>query len=385
VSLSSVKLHTDYDKKRIVSRDNGKIGHLYRHSDFLKEVVKSPVLFGSCKQESVGWSYDCGEASVETTFRTVADYNIPLGPSRAYGAEDIDPFLASEMKQKLLLKLKDRKALIALTLLERASTAELIIGLAKDIAKGFSYLKRGKIKQAMSLCDWDRVKKYTKEGLMRAPDRISNEWMRYRYGITPTLMDVEGIAQQFAASRCIPKWLLEHSACVIENQPHYKTVLRFNGTRTPIGTLDRIYGDFTVTREQKHTYAVLAEVITPEYKTLTEWGLSDVGLTIWEMVPFSFVGNWFMNIGEYLDASSALNGLTVHDFSYTKTRHEQYLFNHAWTPKCSKMGGSDGDYMYKSRTLLPDGLLVDFVPALFGGLSPLHTADSVAMLRQLSR
>lgn len=46
----------------------------------------------------------------------------------------------------------------------------------------------------------------------------------------------------------------------------------------------------------------------------TQYGIANPALVLWEMVPFSFAVDWFLDIGGYLESLGALNGLVIDDY-----------------------------------------------------------------------
>jgi len=46
---------------------------------------------------------------------------------------------------------------------------------------------------------------------------------------------------------------------------------------------------------------------------LEQFGLANPAALAWELIPFSFVADWFVGVGDYLNAQTALLGLTVVD------------------------------------------------------------------------
>jgi hypothetical protein len=55
---------------------------------------------------------------------------------------------------------------------------------------------------------------------------------------------------------------------------------------------------------------VCYRISSPPLKSLASVGISNPLLLAWELVPYSFVVDWFLPIGNYLESLDATNGLT---------------------------------------------------------------------------
>lgn len=60
-------------------------------------------------------------------------------------------------------------------------------------------------------------------------------------------------------------------------------------------------------------------VSDPSVVTAGELGLTNPALVAWELVPYSFVVDWFLPIGDWLQAQTSLLGLSFSDLSITTT------------------------------------------------------------------
>jgi hypothetical protein len=56
---------------------------------------------------------------------------------------------------------------------------------------------------------------------------------------------------------------------------------------------------------------VWCELSSPHLSELQQLGLTNPALVAWELVPFSFVFDWFIQVGDWLTGLTALQGVTV--------------------------------------------------------------------------
>jgi hypothetical protein len=67
------------------------------------------------------------------------------------------------------------------------------------------------------------------------------------------------------------------------------------------------------------------------YLPARDFGLTELPLTAWELVPFSFVVDWFVNIGDWLEALTPKLGIKILSEGYTVKRKLLSLRTVSWT------------------------------------------------------
>lgn len=149
--------------------------------------------------------------------------------------------------------------------------------------------RRGRIAKAKSLIDF-----------------ISSEWLRYRYGIMPLVMEVQAAVK-----------LLEDPT---------KPLRRTARGRQVVETKDSTYSDYSYgssttfgwktrkTTTFNRVYSVRAGVLyqhKSDFSSNTGLRLSDIPSAAWELIPFSFVADWFVNLGDYIQAVTPKAGVEI--------------------------------------------------------------------------
>lgn len=142
--------------------------------------------------------------------------------------------------------------------------------------------------------------------------------MGMRYGWMPAVYDVCDAAE-YAASKLLPD---EIKPQFFSHFMDYSKVV--SGTNVPGVDAGGNFGIGTATINGFHvkhtvtTKAWLRAVVANEKaRSMAELGFSDPRVTAWELLPLSFVVDWFVQVGDYLRLSSALRGLKILDAGYS--------------------------------------------------------------------
>lgn len=181
-------------------------------------------------------------------------------------------------------------------LAELPQSLALIADAAIRIRKGLNALKRGNLPEAIKqLAGHKRARKIPKGTTVSNSKTVQSNWLELQYGWRPLLQDVYGGAE-----------LLSHHLSVPIQQ-----VLRVS--KQAKGYLDRgssyVVPASSEVLTKKRLKAIISERDVPQLI-----GLTDPLSVIWEKVPYSFVVDWFIPIGNYLSArglSQALKGTFV--------------------------------------------------------------------------
>lgn len=167
---------------------------------------------------------------------------------------------------------------------------------------------------------------------------LSAEWLRYRYGINPLISDVK------AALKVLKKNYKDDPGIHTARARGVVQDVKFNLFSTPVGSYT-----WNWTRADTQWMSIRAQ-FTDEY-SCEPW--QDLGLTFhnlvgvaWELTHFSFVVDWFVNVGDLIYANvprigvRALGGGTTH-----KQLISSYYFCRSITEPTSTITGVPGDTM----------------------------------------
>lgn len=202
---------------------------------------------------------------------------------------------------------------LAITLGESPRAIDLITSSATRIAKSFLALKRGDLVSASvhlglrperSASNWKHTHK-VRDRLEHAADK----WLELRYGWMPLVNDAYGATQALAQQLNNPAVQTYRARMrkPLVPGPNSPNILIRNGEN---------WGYEGETRAQ--LIAKLTQVNRPALN-----GLTDPLSLGWELLPYSFVADWFIPIGSYLQAV-ALDYALTGTFVETLTRREKF-------------------------------------------------------------
>lgn len=133
---------------------------------------------------------------------------------------------------------------------------------------------------------------------------VSGRWLELQYGWLPFLGDIEGAYNDMRVTGVFPRLSVSHLVkCKHPNPPPIDTAYWRGHYQT-----EGIYGVY-VRLDYQPVNAAL--------NLASQLGLTNPGLLMWEVLPFSFVLDWIAPLGNWLDAMDADHGLSFKGGSYT--------------------------------------------------------------------
>lgn len=136
---------------------------------------------------------------------------------------------------------------------------------------------------------------------------ISSEWLKFRYGIMPIMYDIQGIIKAIEKDRSKGRHHARGGASLNET-------LLLTPQIWSHGDIDTTYLDtYTDDIVIKCGLVYDAKLVVADYLGLN---LRAIPSTAWEVIPFSFIVDWFFNVQEYIRAISA-TGIAPESGGYT--------------------------------------------------------------------
>lgn len=130
---------------------------------------------------------------------------------------------------------------------------------------------------------------------------LSNRWLEVSYGVKPLLQDVAGACQTFDSLLTPP----DREVTAKAGWPTYETGVSQSGTNTS-ATQRSSKGNFKI----RSSAEVVYRVDNPWDVAFQSLGLDRPLASLWEMIPYSFVVDWFFDVSGWLNSGRSIQGCT---------------------------------------------------------------------------
>jgi hypothetical protein len=207
--------------------------------------------------------------------------------------------LANKLREKLRGSDFDASVFLG----EGLQSLRMVADAAIRIRKGLSHIRRfdvaGAARSLLEGTSRSPIKPYTSmNSAARAGKRtVANNWIELQYGWLPLLQDAQAGAEQLA-------WYL---------QAPLETRVSVSRRKESSGTQDKYSGSYALDDGTYQYRWVRCNYAITERKRLTVYiqerpseaallGLTSPENVAWELLPWSFVADWFIPIGDYLTA-----------------------------------------------------------------------------------
>jgi hypothetical protein len=277
---------------------------------------------------------------------------------------------------KLSSQFKNQDVNVGVAMAESRQVVKMVVDSATKLARAAHEVKKGNIGAAAIALGVKSRKGHQKRG---ATNSVASNWLELQYGWKPLLSDVYGAAQFLAKQN----YYVPRTRCTSSS-----TKTKNSSART-IETL----GEIIDVTSSTHTVKYVVYFSEPSGGNIpVALGLTNPLAIAWELVPFSFVVDWFLPIGTYLNNLDSTQGLTfvkgckTEFWRGTSSRTEFGTSETVGGHRYSVRKNLRRTYasVWVTRTKL-NGFPSSPVPQLKSPFSDLHAANALALLAQAFR
>lgn len=302
---------------------------------------------------------------------------------------------------KIVGKLRgEASAMLAVNIAERKQSFEMIANRAGQLLRASRALLRGDVPSFLRACGFKKRKR-----------RQVTTWVRVGRGRTRTLQHSKVQSDEFALRRKAKTagslWLEYwfgwsplvsdvYAAVNILQDVDLQLKRRFKGQGASGASSAKIYdppasGGFkdtwleTTTCDFIAAYRCSLVTNSPNWKKANLLGLTNPAVVAWELIPFSFLVDWFLPVGRFLESYTDLVGISIQNITLSEKREASYSIigynTNSWykPPHVTPINRVDESFMARRTILdaLPIPGLTDRKGSAIGSLTRAATAVSL--------
>lgn len=294
------------------------------------------------------------------------------------------PALPLGMKAKCevacLRKLKAQSVNFSVALGERKQTGRQVLETCKRLAYLVSELKHGNLKPLIRTAG-RRVRRKK----VRSLDPAFDLWLEYKYGWVPLLSDVHGACKALNEREKEGNRVrvsVKSGATAYDKEVHKNVGFSLVGLNAQLDAY----------RDTKHKCFVRLDYVKSDspWAPWSSLGITNPLTVAWELLPWSFVADWFVPVGSYLDILDADLGWSFLGGSASTKTESVVRFNNArysnvtsqYSEQYAYIMPGRGKRMQFSRTTYSSSPIpsVDFLTTKFTSGSAEHVENGIALL-----
>ncbi len=190
---------------------------------------------------------------------------------------------------RLRASVKSQNLNLAQTMAEYRQTAKLFTSLTMDVVTTFRTIRAGR--------GFSEFVRYLQRPRNAIDISIANRWLEYQYGVRPLMQDIHGSAEALATKIRTGMW--KYSSAHETSKDYANLTGNF---------LRDFGGSLTVRSTYSYRSRCRYKISDPALKQLAQLGITNPALLAWELIPYSFVVDWLIPVGDFLSSLDALNG-----------------------------------------------------------------------------
>lgn len=276
----------------------------------------------------------------------------------------VDTSLSGQALLAARLKMKRADVNLGVAFAERNSTARLLGDTASRMGKSFNNLKRGRVRAAMRDLGISNQRREPRGS------NVPNKWLEMQYGWKPLLSDIYGACDALSRRNTVD-WRV---TAVAQRVSHMTYERKFTGPEAGICVAQVECGSFA---------RIDALPENDLEMSLASLGVTNPLLIAWELVPYSFVVDWVLPVGAWLEQIDALLGYKSVDQSVSTFTKAEWRDRGIRLRDPSGFTAENDYYGWKKRVELkrePSGNTLATFPRIKDPFSLGHMANGLALL-----
>lgn len=292
----------------------------------------------------------------------------------ATGISSVDIDLVSQAEAKALVRLtthgKDRDGTWkpGIAWRERKETADLLTDAARRTVGAYEALRQGNWRKAFDLLPhtkrpgkdnplkdsayWKWLTSTQKKKLQATPRELASGFLALQNGWKPLLGDISNAAEALGHRNTLADWVITGVGTIEKvDGDHIVSMAR----NTHSGYSEYPNGIFSWKRTRRVKVRLDATITNQQLHLNAQLGLNNIAHTIWETTPLSYIVDYFLAVGKYLEALGAADGMQF--MSGSVTRSIEYLGTNQDYP-----GGGEGKWIGESRYFSMDRRVYNSFP-----------------------
>lgn len=217
---------------------------------------------------------------------------------------------------------------------------------------------------------------------------LSSLWLEYRFGLLPLIADAQASFSAFAKIMGSTPSVSRVTA-TFTNKQSFESVITGLSDFEPLSPVGTNYSYVSTKRRIGLTFTIDNQAVN----VMSQLGLTAPVALAWELVPFSFVVDYFLPIGKAIQAFSAFDGLSFksgYQTDFTRADVTQIFSSSFSNPEIPNVqtGGREqwsGGSFYtgvKLDRIGLSGLPSPTLPAPKNPITTIHTLNAIALLVQ---
>lgn len=277
---------------------------------------------------------------------------------------------------------------VALTLAQMGQFNRMVATTARRLVLSVRSLKRLNFSAAADALWAGRQPVYRPGGGPKRTNSLAQNWLELQYGWKPLLSDVREASEALARFNLAnSSWQQVRSSATRRTKTYVPIVYVINSQAF-------VWGGFSVSYESSVKYGLRYRLSSAKRALMAQTGFTNPINLGWELIPFSFVVDWFLPIGSYLESLSDFDGFEFVDGFQTRfTKQNVYGQTNAQHFPNAGTIPNGKHWMYGSWTrnvvLLNRGKLTSFpsqiFPSIRNGLNLQRALNGLALLKVVFR